>query len=338
MMRILTCGVLVASLALVSRAERVVLVAPVGEGKLVSPFGVVHDSGGRLLIVEFSSRVQAMDGQGRLATIAGDGVKGESGDGGPATAARVNAPHCIAVGADGTIYVADTMNHRIRRIDPKSGIISAFAGSAKGYGGDGGAAAGAKFNELYCIALNPDKTKMVVTDLGNRRIRVIDMASAVVSLLAGNGERGVPADGAVAVASPLVDPRAAAMDSKGNVYLLERSGHALRVVDSAGKIKTLIAGPADAKGPRTLNGPKHLCIDGEDNVIIADTDNHRIVKWLPAEGKLVPVAGTGKKGNGGVGGTPERLELNQPHGVYVDSRGTLFISDSMNDRVLKIEK
>jgi sugar lactone lactonase YvrE len=230
------------------------------------------------------------------------------------------------------------MNHRIRRIDPKRGVISTFAGSAKGYGGDGGAAAGAKFNELYCIALNPDKTKMVVTDLGNRRIRVIDMASAVVSLLAGNGERGVPADGAVAVASPLVDPRAAAMDSKGNVYLLERSGHALRVVDSAGKIKTLIAGPADAKGPRTLNGPKHLCIDGEDNVIIADTDNHRIVKWPPAEGKLVPVAGTGKKGNGGVGGTPERLELNQPHGVYVDSRGTLFISDSMNDRVLKIEK
>src|SRR5439155_18379856 len=218
MMRILPCGVLMVSLALASRAERVVLVAPVGEGKLVSPFGVVHDSAGRLLIVEFSSRVQAMDGQGRLTTIAGDGVKGESGDGGPATAARVNAPHCIAVGADGTVYVADTMNHRIRRIDPKSGAISTFAGSIEGYGGDGGAAARARFNELYCIALNPDKTKMVVTDLGNRRIRVIDMTSGVVSSLAGNGERGVPVDGAEALTSPLVDPRAAAMDSKGNVY------------------------------------------------------------------------------------------------------------------------
>jgi sugar lactone lactonase YvrE len=120
---------------------------------------------------------------------------------------------------------------------------------------------------------------MVVTDLDNRRVRVIEMKSGVVSALAGNGEKGVPADGAEAAKAPLVDPRAATMDSKGNVYVLERNGNALRVVDAAsGRIRTLIAGPREAKGPKTLSGPKHLCIDRDDNVIIADTDNHRMVK------------------------------------------------------------
>jgi sugar lactone lactonase YvrE len=179
---------------------------------------------------------------------------------------------------------------------------------------------------------------MVVTDLDNRRIRVIDMKTGIVSAVAGNGEKGAPKDGAQAAKAPLVDPRAATMDSKGNIYLLERGGHALRVVDPAGRIKTLIAGPKDAKAPRTLNGPKHLCIDREDNIMIADTDNHRIVKWLPREEKLIVVAGTGVKGTDGIGGPPEKLQLNQPHGVYLDATGTLYICDSMNGRVLRIEK
>jgi sugar lactone lactonase YvrE len=328
-------------------AERVVLVAGGGNGgegslaseaKLLSPFGVERDAQGRLLIVEFSSRVQAIDRDGRLITIAGDGTKGDAGEGGPAARAKVNSPHAIAVGADGTIYVADTLNHKIKRIDPKSGIITTFAGTTKGYSGDGGPAARAQFSGIYCISFNPEKDRMVVTDLDNRRIRVIDMKSGIVSVLAGNGEKGVPADGAEAVKAPLVDPRAATMDGKGNVYVLERGGHALRVVDASGRIRTLIAGPRDAKGPKTLSGPKHLCVDKDDNVIIADTDNHRIVKWLAAEGKMVVLAGTGVKGTAGVGGPPERVQLNQPHGVYIDRDGVLYISDSMNNRVLRIEK
>jgi DNA-binding beta-propeller fold protein YncE len=328
-------------------AERVVLVAGSGSGgegsaaadaKLLSPFGVEHDAQGRLLIVEFSSRLRAIDRQGKLISIAGDGSKGDAGDGGPAARAKVNSPHAIAVGADGAIYIADTLNHKIKRIDPKTGVITTFAGTTKGFGGDGGPAAGAQFSGIYCISLNPAKDKMVVTDLDNRRVRLIDMKSGIVSGASGNGEKGVPKDGAEAARSPLVDPRAATMDSKGNVYVLERGGNALRVVDAAGQIRTLIAGPKDAKGPKTLSGPKHLCVDREDNVIIADTDNHRIVKWLAAEGKMVVIAGTGVKGTGGVGGPPEQLQLNQPHGVYLDGTGVLYICDSMNNRVLRVEK
>ena len=88
----------------------------------------------------------------------------------------------------------------------------------------------------------------------------------------------------------------------------------------------------------TLNGPKHLCVDRDGNVIIADTENHLIRKYLPSEGKIVRVAGTGKKGTGGVGGPPEKVELNQPHGVYVHSSGMLYIADSSNNRVLRIER
>lgn len=317
-------------LAISSWAQKVVLVAGDPGTKLASPFGVEHDRQGRLVIVEYASALRALNQAGKLITLAGDGTKGDGGDGGPAEKARLNAPHAIAIDADGAIYIADTLNHKVRRIDGGTGVISTFAGTTKGYAGDDGPANKAQFSGIYCISLNPDKSKMLVTDLDNRRIRAIDMKSGVVTLAAGNGTKGIPADGAVATQAPLVDPRAAAMDSKGNIYLLERGGHALRVVGRDGRIRTLL--PAG-----TIKGPKHLVIDPQDNPIITDTDNHRIVKWVAAEGKLVVLAGTGTKGNAGVGGPPDKLQLNQPHGVYLDKQGILYISDSMNHRVLKIE-
>jgi hypothetical protein len=128
--------------------------------------------------------------------------------------------------------------------------------------------------------------------------------------------------------------------------VLERSGHALRRVDPQGTIRTIAGtGKAGASGDggdarmATLNGPKHLCIDNEGNVIIADTENHLIRKVRVAEGKIVRVAGTGKKGTAGLGGPPQEAELNQPHGVYVHpTTGILYIADSTNNRVLKIER
>jgi sugar lactone lactonase YvrE len=116
-------------------------------------------------------------------------------------------------------------------------------------------------------------------------------------------------------------------------------------VDAQGRIRTVVGtGKAGASGDggaarqATLNGPKHLCVDREGKVIIADTENHLIRKYLPAEGKIVRVAGTGKKGSAGVGGPPERVELSQPHGVCVDASGTLYIADSSNHRILRIER
>src|SRR4051812_25037720 len=204
-MRWLAACVIVMAMALTAgAAERVVLVAGGGDGgegslaseaKLLSPFGVEHDGQGRLLIVEFSSRLQAIDREGKLITIAGDGTKGDAGEGGPAARAKVNSPHAIAVGADGAIYVADTLNHKIKRIEPKSGLITTFAGTTKGFGGDGGPAARAQFSGIYCVSLNPAKDKMVVTDLDNRRVRVIDMKSGVGGGVGGEGGGGGPGGG-----------------------------------------------------------------------------------------------------------------------------------------------
>src|SRR5438445_9999798 len=131
--------------------------------------------------------------------------------------------------------------------------------------GDGGPAVKARFGNIYCASLDPSGERLYLADLDNRRIRVVDLGTGVVTTVAGNGKKGVPEDGADAVKAPLVDPRAVTVDDKGNVYILERSGHALRVVDAEGKIRTVVgtgkAGATGDDGPgrlATLNGPKHL--------------------------------------------------------------------------------
>jgi DNA-binding beta-propeller fold protein YncE len=338
------------------RADRLVLVAgggtetdnaPALKAKLQGPFGVGFSQAGDITIVEMiGQRVCRVDGKGKLTVIAGTGAKGNAGDDGPATKAEFNGPHSLLVTPNGDVYVADTWNNRVRKIDAKTGIISAFAGTGdKGFAGDGGPAAKAKFGGVYCAAFDPRHERLYLADLDNRRIRAIDLKSGMVTTVAGNGAKGVPEDGAEAIKAPLVDPRAVAVDAKGNIYILERSGHALRVVDSHGKIRTVVGtGKQGASGDggdarqATLNGPKHLCIDPDGNVLIADTENHLIRKYIPSSGKILRIAGTGKNGKGGLGGPPDKAELSQPHGVQVSPTGEIYIADSSNDRVLRIER
>jgi DNA-binding beta-propeller fold protein YncE len=337
-----------------TRADRIILVAGGGEegdgaaaakAKLSGPFGVGADKDGDLFIVEMpGQRLRRIDGKGVLTTIAGTGAKGFAGEGGPAMKAEFDGPHSLAVAANGDVYLADTWNNRVRKIDAKTGVITTVIGTGeKGFGGDGGPAIKAIFGGIYCVALDPQGDRLYLADLDNRRIRAVDLKTGVVATVAGNGEKGVPEDGAEAVKAPLEDPRAIAVNAHGDVYILERSGNALRVVDAKGKIRTVVGtGKAGATGDggdarqATLNGPKHLCIDRDGAVVIADTENHLIRKYLPAEGKIVRVAGTGKAGDGGLGGAPDKVELKQPHGVFVSPAGDLYIADSSNNRVLKI--
>jgi DNA-binding beta-propeller fold protein YncE len=355
LMLVVLAGILLGMAATPARAQKLVLVAgggdksgpdPATECKLVGPFGVDFDKAGNMFIVELSGGlVHKVDPKGWMSTIGGtDEKKGNSGDGGPATQAVFNSMHSLAVLPDGNLCIADTLNNRLRKIDVKTGIVSALAGSGKkGFAGDGGAALKAEFGGLYCVALDPKGENLYVADLDNKRIRKIDLATGLVTTVAGNGQKGVPKDGADAVNAPLVDPRAVAVDKKGNIWILERSGHALRVVDAQGKIRTAAGtGKAGLSGDggdalkAQLNAPKHLCIDLDGNVIIADSSNHVIRKFLVGEGKIVRVAGSGKKGSAGVGGDPLAIEMNEPHGVFVHASGTLYIVDSNNNRVLKL--
>jgi DNA-binding beta-propeller fold protein YncE len=349
--------ILVLSVTGLAWADRIVVVAgggdepegiPAARARLQAPFGVDFDrSGKRWYIVELiGGRVLQVDEKGKLVRVAGTGKKGSAGDGGPALQAEFNGMHSLAVAPGGDVYLADTWNNRVRRLEPKTGTVTNVAGTGeKGYGGDGGPAAKAKFGGIYCVALDPKGERLYLADLDNRRIRAIDLTTGIVSTVAGNGEKGVPEDGAVAVKAPLVDPRAVAVDRQGNVYILERGGHALRVVDPSGKIRTVVgtgkpgsAGDGGDARKAMLNGPKHLCIDNEGRVLIADTENHLIRMYLPREGTIVRLAGMGKRGAAGIGGDPLQAELNQPHGVCVHPNGSLFIADSSNNRVLQIER
>lgn len=337
-------------------ADRVVLVAGGGtatgaasalEARLDTPFGVDFEATGHLVFVELTGqRVCRIDPQGQLTVIAGNGQKGYTGDGSPAALAQFNGLHNLSISSQGDIYLADTWNQVVRKIDSKTGLISTIAGTGeKGFSGDGGPAARAKFGGIYCVTVSPDGKQLYLADLDNRRIRVVDLSSGTVETVAGNGKGGVPPNHTTARDQPLVDPRAVMADKEGRVYVLERGGHALRVVDPQGQITTVVGtgkkGHSGDGGPAieaTLSGPKHLCLDRDGTVLIADTDNHTIRRYDPRTGQINRVAGTGKVGTKGVGGPPDLVELNQPHGIFLHPSGDLYISDSHNHRILKIAR
>ena len=328
------------------RADRLVLVAggeenqtgiPATRAVLKEPFGVGFDATGQLFIIEMAlgNRLLKVDAQGILTHVAGQGAPGDSGDGGPPLAAQFRGPHNLAVLPEGDVLVADTWNGRVRRVSPGRDSVTSLPGFKV-------PAAQARGSGPYCIALDPTGSLLYVADL--HRVHGVEIKTGLTRIVAGNGQKGVPPDGAAAVEAPLVDPRAVAADHQGNIYILERGGHALRVVDRAGKIRTVVnaSGKKGATGDggdalaATMNGPTHLCIDRDDSVIIADAENNLIRRFVPATGKILRVAGSGRKGAAGLGGPPEQCELSRPHGVTVHRDGTLYITDSYNNRILKI--
>ncbi len=340
---------LAAFITLTARADQILLVAggtqdavdiQATEARLLEPFGTEFDSGGHMWIIEMVSgnRLLQVDGGGQITHIAGQLKPGFSGDGGPALRAQFNGPHNFAILPNDNLLIGDTWNGRIREVDVKSRIVKTLEGWQA-------PAEKARGNGPYCITLTPDKTKLHIADL--RQVHELDLATGKARVVAGNGKKGMPKDGELAIEQPLVDPRAVAADHQGNIYILERGGNALRVVDKAGRIKTVVnasgkkGGEGDG-GPAleaTMNGPKHLCVDKDDTVIIADAESHLVRRYIPATGKIERIAGTGKHGSAGVGGDPLKCQLARPHGVTVHpSSGDLFITDSYNNRILKIQR
>ena len=357
-MRLCLIGLIVAALPGLSRADEVVLVAgggtkpdnaPAKECRVIQPFASDFLADGSIVFVEMvkGERLRKISPDGLLTTLAGTGELGTPGRDGDAAQATFNGMHNLLVAPDGLIYLADTFNNRIRVYDPKQKTVSPFAGTGKkGYAGDGGPAAKAEFSQVSCIAFNQDRSKIFVTDIGNRRIRVVDLKTGVVNTFAGNGQKGEPKDGELAATQPLVDPRAVAADQLGNVYILERGGHRLRVVDSSGRIKTVAgtgkAGIGGDGGPALearLNGPKYLVCDPDNTVLIADTENHQIRRYIPGKETIVLVAGSGKRGAAGLGGPASQLQMARPHGVITHPKtGEIYIADSDNGRIVKIVK
>ena len=290
--------------------------------RFIEPFGIAFDKAGNSYVIEYKgSRLIKADTAGRTSLLLDQ--------------KDLHEPHGLLINRAQQMFIADTHNNRVLRIDIKTGKRETIAGNGqKGFSGDGGKATEAAFNGIFAIDLNPAGDRLYITDLTNRRVRMVNLKTNIVTTIAGNGQSAVPADGAVAAESPLVDPRATASDSHGNVYILERRGNALRVVDKAGRIRTLIK-PGDISPD--LNGPKHLCVDRAGDVVIADAENHLVRKYMVKTGKTVTLAGTGVKGDQIVPDNPLATGLNRPHGVYEHTDGWLYITDSYNHRILRMK-
>lgn len=353
-MRTLLVAAAVALAAGIAAADKVVLVAGGGTGadgteaataKLVQPFAVAFDAGGLVYFVEMEGgeRFRMIDKDGKVQTLAGSGKKGNVA-GGPLVS-EFNGMHSLQIDGD-TVYLADTFNNCVRTYDLKKKTLSYFAGtSRKGFAGDGKKAHEAEFSEAINIALTPDGKTLYVADIGNKRVRAIDLKSGVIDTVAGTGKSGVPKDGEPAKEQPLVDPRAVAADDKGNVYVLERGGNTLRVIDKDGKIRTVAgsgkkgnSGNGGKAQEAEFNGPKFVAMDKDGSVLIADTENHQIRRYVPRKEVVELVAGSGKQG-GGLDPDPLKVELARPHGVSVHPKtGDLYIADSDNGRILKVER
>jgi DNA-binding beta-propeller fold protein YncE len=206
--------------------------------------------------------------------------------------------HNLAWASNNLLYISDTHNNLVRKINGNNNRLSTLAGTPnqKGFSGDNGLAEKAKLDTPISISLTPDEKTLLIADIRNRRIRAVDLNSGIIRTIAGNGKKGKPIDGKLTLKQPLMDPRAAVMDNDGNLFVLERNGHALRVIHPDGKIYTLAGtGKKGHKdGPAlqaTFNGPKHLCIDRKERIVIADDNNHLIRLYDPKTKSVSTILG-----------------------------------------------
>lgn len=320
------------------------------EALLNQPFHCDLDTAGNLYIAESENHcVRKVDRKtGTISTVAGSGIKGYTGDGGPATKATLNEPYALAVDANGDLYVVDRLNAVIRKVDGKTGQIATVAGNGtKGFSGDGGKATDAQLREPNDCCLD-GKGGLLIADVADWRIRRLDLKTGTISTFAGTGrpkvkpERNAIGDEGPAEKAIIVGARAVCVDGKGNVFVCEREGNAVRKIDSEGKITTIagtgVKGYTGDGGPATkatFDGPKAIRCDRNGNVFVVDTENHAVRLIDVKTGNVTTVAG-GRKGTSGDGDDAVKAALDRPHGCVIDEKGNLYIADSNNHRVRQV--
>ncbi len=315
---------------------------PAIDARLDFPSGLATDSAGDLFIADSSNaRIRKVDSAGTISTIAGTGERGFGGDGGPAVLAQFTFPRGIAVDVAGNLFIADSSNNRIRKVD-SAGVISTIAGTGeRGFGGDGGPAVLAQFTFPRGIAVDV-AGNLFIADSSNNRIRKVDSAG-VISTIAGTGERGFGGDGGPAIQAQLRIPSGVAVDAAGNLYIADSSNDRIRKVDSAGVISTIagtgergFGGDGDPATDAQLFSPYGVALDAAGNLYFTDTANHRIRK-VDSTGTISTIAGTGEGGFGGDGGPAVQAQFTYPRGIATDGAGNLYIAGSVNHRIRKVD-
>ena len=281
---------------------------------------------------------------GIITTVAGTGERGYAGDGGPAAGALLSEPFMCAFDAAGNMYVAEAMNHCIRRVDRATGATATIAGTgAEGYSGDGGPATGATFNQPYSLQVDAGGDVYVVDRL-NYVIRKIDAATGIISTVAGTGEVGYGGDGGPATAAQFREPNDCFLDGRGGLLIADVQDQRIRRLDLATGIITTFAGNGakERRGdglPATeasILGARAVCMDGAGNTYIAEREGNGIRK-VDANGVMSTVAGTGEFGYAGDGGPAFIATWGGPKAIRCDHAGNVLVVDTENHAIRRID-
>ena len=315
---------------------------PAARARLKYPTGVAVDPQGSVYIVDQgNSRVRQVSPDGKITTIAGTGKAGFSGDGGPATSARLMTPQGVAADGQGNVYIADYGNHRIRKVSA-DGRITTFAGTGKkGFSGDRGSAVAAKLDYPQGVAVD-GKGNVYIADTGNSRVRKVT-ADGKIMTFAGTGSTGLSRDGGPATSATLFRPTGVAVDEDGNVYIADFLHYKVRKVNPGGMISTIAgtgaAGLSGDGGRATAAEliPTSVALDRQRNVYIGDFHKDRVRKVTPG-GRITTFAGIGIRGSFGDDGPAITAQLYHPSDVAVDGKGNVYVADTQNNRVRKVWK
>jgi sugar lactone lactonase YvrE len=287
-----------------------------------------------------------------LVTIAGTGEAGAGGEKVSATSSPIFSPQGLAFDTKGRLNLAETLNHRIRRVGPSGKIVTVIGGdgtsgaSAAGYAGDNDAAANVRFNLPRAITFDPDGN-LFVLDSGNNRVRKVDSGGTVTTVV-GNGPIGVgqgtfTGEGLTPLEAALDDPAGLTLDAQNHLTIADTGSHRVRQVGADGRLTTIAGDSSPGRtgdgGPATraqLTSPAGLLFDASGNLYIADVAEH-VVRKVDRSGTITTVAGTGTAGFSGDGQLATQAQLNQPRGLAMDTAGNLFIADSANHRVRKVD-
>jgi sugar lactone lactonase YvrE len=307
-----------------------------------NPYGLVIGPDGALYFCDLDNqRIRRLDLRTRrTSTIAGNGERAYAGDGRSATDASLNMPHEVQFDAAGHLYIAERDSHVVRKVDAKTRVLSTIAGTgAAGFSGDGGAATRAQLRQPHSIAVDQRRNRLLICDIGNHRLRSMNLATGIIETIGGTGDKLPTPNGARLTGTPLNGPRTVALDPRGDFYLALREGNAIYRVDAETLIAHHIAGTGeqgysgDGGDARvaTLAGPKGLA-RSRDVLYVADTENH-VIRAIDLEtGIIRTVLGTGRRGDGPEP-DPLSCSLSRPHGVFADGRGVLYVGDSEAHRI-----
>ena len=316
---------------------------PADNASLSSPYNVAFAPDGGLYIADTShSRIRRVGLDGIITTVAGTGLSGHGGDGGPATQATFKSPIDVAVGPDGSFYVVEYSGNYVRKVTP-DGIISTIAGTGqRGFGGDGGPATAAVLNVPTGVAVGPDGS-VYITDQWNGRIRRIG-PDGIMTTVAGNGGFGFGGDGGQAVLASLNYPRDVAVGPDGSLYIADMYNARIRRVGTNGVISTVagngyfgFSGDGWAATDAMISYPRNVSAGTDGSLYIVDYENNRIRRVSP-EGIITTVAGNGQYGYNGDGAPATASSLASPDDAIIGPDGALYIADYLNHRVRRVAR